>query len=96
MMPIATKDDQMVLVNHSRVAISCRRALALNVENLGVALRFPHHGRPVLKTAHGHPPCSHGAAHHSLALSHLLVVLVEVRSVVIFDQERSLHVIRRW
>ena len=95
MMPIATENDQVVLENYSRVAISCRRALALHVVNLGVTLCLPHHGRSILITAHGHP-CGHGASHHCLALSHLLVVLVEVRSFVILDQERSFHMIRGW
>jgi hypothetical protein len=80
-MTVTAKDDEVLLEDDARVAVARRGSLALDMVDLGVCETpsAAHHGRlPVVE--------AHGTA-HGLSLAHLVVVLVEVRRVVVLDQE---------
>ena len=48
MMPIASKNDQVVLEDDTSMTISSRRALPFHVENLGISgLVTTHHGTAI-------------------------------------------------
>ena len=81
-MTVATKNKQVVLEDNSGVTISSSRSLSLHVEDLGILVLALHRRDAIVL---------HRCAHR-LSLSHLLVVLIKVAGVVIFDQERALHV----
>ena len=81
-MTVATKDKQVVLEDNSGVTISSSRSLSLHVEDLSILVLALHRRDAIVL---------HRCAHR-LSLSHLLVVLIKVAGVVIFDQERALHV----
>ena len=83
---VTTKDEQVVLEDDSCVSVSCRWSLTLDVENLCV-LVSANHRRETIRLR---------SSTHSLPLAHLLIVLIEVASIVVLDQERTLHVFRSW
>ena len=77
MVTVASKDNQVVLVNDSSVAVPGSGPLALHVENLGVALVAAEHWGSSF----------HSKAPLCLPLAHLLVVLVKVGRLVILYQK---------
>ena len=84
-MPVATEDNHVILEDDARVSISGRWSLALDVADLRITCATQH-WRAVLVAKR---------VAHSLPLTHLLIVSVEVAGIMILDQERALHVIRR-
>ena len=88
MVPVATEHNQMVLENYARVPVSRRRALAFHMVNLCITRPFAPHNRRTFIISHWPT--------HRLSFTHLLVIAIEVRSIVVLDQERSLHMIWSW
>ena len=84
-MAITSENNKMVLEDDSSVAVSGCGTLALDMEDLGLGCVAAHHRRLTVVEAH--------STAHGLPLAHLLVILVEVGGVVVFNQERALHVI---
>ena len=84
-MPVATEDNHVILEDDARMAVPGRRSLALDVADLRITCATQH-WRAVLVAKR---------VAHSLPLTHLLIVSVEVAGIMILDQERALHVIRR-
>ena len=82
-MPVATEDNHVILEDNARVSISGRRPLALDVADLRVAGAAQHWAAVLIAKR----------VAHSLSLTHLLIVSVEVAGIMILDQERALHVI---
>ena len=84
---ITSKHNQLVLKDHSCVAVASRRPFAFDVMNLSFTLSAEHRRSSIVKT--------HGTT-HCFSLAHHLVILVKVAGVVVFDQERALHVVTCW
>ena len=85
-MPVATEDNHVILEDNARVSISGRRPLALDVADLRITGTTQHWAAVLVAQS----------VAHSLSLTHLLIVSVEVAGIMVLDQEGALHVIRRW
>jgi len=87
-MAITSEHNQLVLKDHSCVAVASSRSFAFDVMNLSFALSAEHWRSSTVVKAH--------SSAHSFSFAHHLVILVEVAGVVVFDQERTLHVVTCW
>ena len=88
MMAIATKDNQVFLVDDAGVAISSSGTLTFDVEKLDILLvRVAEHWRAI---------CIFHWTSHCLSLSHHLIVLIKVRLIVVFDEEGALKLGGSW
>jgi len=86
-MAITSKHNQLVLKDNSCVAVTSCRPFAFDVMNLSFTLSTEHRWSSVVE--------AHGSSNR-FSLAHHLIILVKVAGVVVFDQERTLHVVTCW
>ena len=74
-MPVTTEDNHVILENDARVSVSGRRPLALDVADLRITGTTQHWAAVLVAQS----------VAHSLSLTHLLIVSVEVAGIVILN-----------